>query len=71
MLPRRLRPALTARLLLRVIAMECGRLIEVRRCALTAALTGALRVIAPSRVSLDLRSGPQSIVLSDRSVSRV
>jgi len=60
-----------ARLLLRVIALEGGRLVEVRRCALSASLTGALRVIAPSKVSVDLRSGPQSIVLSDCPVSRV
>jgi len=60
-----------ARLLLRVIALEGGRLVEVRRCALSASLTGALRVIAPSEISVDLRSGPQSIVLSDCPVSRV
>lgn len=60
-----------ARLLLRVIALEGGRLVEVRRCALSASLTGALRVIAPSEVSVDLRSGSQSIVLSDCPVRRV
>ncbi|MFY9317024.1 MAG: hypothetical protein WAO95_15880 [Burkholderiales bacterium] len=60
-----------ARLRLRVIALEGGRLFEVRRCALSAALTGAMRVIAPSEVSVDLRSGPQLIVLSDCLVSRV
>jgi hypothetical protein len=55
----------TARLLLRVVALEGGRLVEVRRCALPAPLTGALRVVAPSEVAVDLRSGPRSIVWSD------
>jgi hypothetical protein len=54
-----------ARLRLRVIALEGGGLFEVRRCALSAPLTGAMRVTAPSQVSVDLRSGPQLIVLSD------
>lgn len=60
----------TARLNLRVIALEGGRLFEVRRCALPAPLTGAIRVIAPSVISVDLRSGPQSIMLNDCPVSR-
>jgi|CXWL01.1.fsa_nt_gi hypothetical protein len=60
-----------ARLSLRVIALEGGRLVEARRCALFAPLTGALRVIAPSEISVDLRSGPQSIVLSDCPARRV
>lgn len=58
-----------ARLLLRVVALEGERLVEVRRCALSSPLTGALRVIEHSEVSVDLRTGPQLIVWSDCPVS--
>lgn len=59
-----------ARQFLRVVALEGGRLVEVRRCALFTPLTGALRVIAQSEVSVDLRSGPRTIALSDCPASR-
>lgn len=51
-----------ARLQLRVIALEGGRLFETGRCALSAPVTGAMTVISPSAVSVGLLSGRQAIV---------
>lgn len=54
-----------SRLGLRMIAFEGGRLFEVGRCALSAPVTGALKVISPSEVSVGLYSGPEVIALKD------
>jgi hypothetical protein len=61
----------TTRRWLRVIAFEGGSLSEVRRCALPSSVTGAIRVISPSEVSVDLLSGRQAIVLDDCAAARV
>lgn len=50
-----------ARLQLRVVGLEAGRLVEVGRCALPAPVTGAMRAIPPLHVLLGLLSGPERI----------
>ena len=42
---------------LRVVGLERGRLVEIGRCRLPAPVTGPLRVISPSEISVGLRSG--------------
>jgi hypothetical protein len=59
------------RVRLRVIALEGGRLVEVGQCALSAAVTGAIRVISRSEVSVGLLSGRQVIALDDCAANRV
>jgi len=54
-----------ARLHLRIIALENGRLVETGRCALSAPVTGAIRLISPGEVSVGVLSGRQVIVLND------
>lgn len=53
------------RLLLRLIALEGGRLVEVGRCAVSAPVTGAIRVVSRIEVSIGLASGQRTIVLND------
>lgn len=53
------------RLRLRIIALEGGRLVEIGGCALSAPVTGAIRIISPSRVSVGLISERQEIVLDE------
>lgn len=53
------------RLRLRLIALEGSRLVEVGRCAVPAPVTGAVRVVSASEVSIGLASGQQRIALSD------
>lgn len=60
-----------SRLWLRVIALEGGRLTEVRRCALFTPVTGAIRVVSSSEVSVDLHSGRLVIALNDCPATRV
>lgn len=54
-----------ARLRLRLIALEGGRLVEVGRCAVAAPVTGPTKIVSPSEVSIGLASGQQAIVLND------
>lgn len=54
-----------SRLQLRVIALEDGRLFEAARCTLSAPVTGAIKVISPSTVSVGLLSGRQVIALGN------
>lgn len=53
------------RLALRVIEYRAGRLVEVGRCALPAAVTGELQLIAPYKISVDTGSQRRSIALDD------
>lgn len=53
------------RLKLRIIALEKGRLVEIRRCHLPAPVTGAIRVISPLQVSVGLLSGRHTIAPDD------
>lgn len=50
---------------LRVIGFEDGRLVETGRCALSAPITGEIRMISPSKVSVGLLSGRKVIDPSD------
>lgn len=59
----------TTRLHLRVIALEGARLLEVGQCALTAPVTGAVRVESKTEVSVGLATGRQLIVL-DKCLAR-
>lgn len=54
-----------ARLRMRITALEGGRLVEVGRCALPAPVTGAIRVVSPSEISVGLTTGRRIIVLDD------
>ena len=54
------------RLRLRLIALRNGRLVEVGRCAVPAPVTGPIRVVSTSEVSIGLASGQQTIVLGMR-----
>lgn len=54
-----------ARVQLRVVGLENGRLVEVGRCPLASPVTGAMKVISPADVSVGLLSGRQVIVPSD------
>jgi hypothetical protein len=53
------------RLRLRLVALEGGRLVEVGRCGVPAPVTGPIRVVSASEVSIGLASGQQRIVLGD------
>lgn len=53
------------RLQLRVIALVDARLVETGRCALRAPVTGAIRIISPTEVSVDLSTGRQVIAPKD------
>lgn len=53
------------RLHLRITGLEGDRLVEVGRCALPAPVTGAIRVVSPSEVSVGLATGRRTIVLDD------
>jgi hypothetical protein len=53
------------RLRLRLIALEGGGLVEVGRCAVPAPVTGAIRVVSTSVVSIGLASGQRMIALND------
>ncbi len=53
------------RLQLRIVGLENGRLVEIGRCPLLSPVTGAMRVISSSEVSLGLLSGRQLIVPND------
>jgi len=55
----------TARLHLRVVALERGSLIETGRCSLPAPLTGAIKRVSPREVSVRLGEKRQVIVLTD------
>lgn len=55
----------TTRLWLRLIALEGGGLVEVGRCAVPAPVTGAIRVVSSSAVSIGLASGRRMIALDD------
>jgi hypothetical protein len=55
----------TTRRHLRVIALECDRLVEVGRCALPAPVIGAMKVDGPSAVSVGLTTGRHRMVLDD------
>lgn len=50
---------------LRVVGLENGRLFDTGRCILPAPVTGAIKVISPSAVSIILRSGRQVILPKD------
>lgn len=50
---------------LRIVGLENGRLVETGRCTLSAPVTGAIRVISSSEVSIGLLSGRQVIVPKD------
>ena len=54
-----------ARLNLRIIALEPGRLVEVGRCALPAPVTDTIKLISPSVVSAGLATGQRNVVLED------
>lgn len=54
-----------ARLHLRVVALERGRLVETGRCALPVPLTGAIRLISPREISLGLAEMRQVIALDE------
>lgn len=53
------------RLHLRIIALEAGHLVEVGRCALSAALTGPIELISQGQISVGLVSGPQVLKPED------
>lgn len=55
----------TTRLQLRIIGLENGRLVETGRCPLPSPVTGPLRVISPSELSIGLLSGQRVIVPKD------
>jgi hypothetical protein len=59
------------RLHLRLVALEGGRLQEVRRCALPETLAGAVRVNAPSEVVVGLSAGQKVVALRDCAASVV
>lgn len=52
----------TTRVQLRVIGLENGRLVQTGRCALSAPITGEIRMISPSEVSVGLLSGREVVV---------
>ena len=55
----------STRLQLRIVGLENGRLVETGRCPLLSPVTGAMRGISPSEVSLGLLSGRKLIVPND------
>ncbi|MEO7245607.1 MAG: VCBS repeat-containing protein [Rubrivivax sp.] len=55
----------TTRLQLRIVGLENGRLVEVGRCALDSPVTGAIRVVSATEVSLGLRAG-RRVMAPDR-----
>ena len=50
---------------LRIIALVSDRLVEVGRCALPAAVTGAIKVVSSSEVSAGLTTGRHTLGLTD------
>lgn len=50
---------------LRIVGLENGRLVQTGLCTLSSPVTGAIRVISPSEVSIGLLSGRQVIVPND------
>jgi hypothetical protein len=52
------------RRLLRVVRLEKGRLVDVSHCPLTAPITGPIKVLSSTEVSVQLLSGPQVVVLN-------
>ncbi|MEF8730894.1 MAG: VCBS repeat-containing protein [Candidatus Accumulibacter meliphilus] len=50
---------------LRIIALHDGQLLETAHCPLAAALTGAIRQVSATEVSVELLSGPARIALQD------
>lgn len=50
---------------LRVVGMLRGRLVETARCALTAPINGAIRILSPGVVSVGLASGRERVALGD------
>jgi len=54
-----------ARERLRIIALQQGRLVERGRCALPAPVTGAVRMVSPAAVSVELATGPHTLALAD------
>lgn len=55
----------TSRMHLRLIALEGGRLVETGGCAMPAQVTGAVRVVSGTEVSVGLASGPRVFSLRD------
>ena len=51
----------TTRLQLRIIALENDRLVEAGRCALSAPITGSIKLISPGKVSVVTPSGQQLV----------
>lgn len=49
---------------LRIVALEGGRLLETGRCALSAPITGAIKLSSPGEVSVGTPSGRQLVNLS-------
>ena len=49
----------TTRSHLRVVGLENGRLLEIGRCALSAPVTGAIKVLSPWHISIDLLIRPE------------
>lgn len=54
-----------ARLALRIVTLENGRLVETGRCALAAPVTNAIRLISPREVAIGQGAGRQVIVPGD------
>ncbi len=50
---------------LRIIAFADARLVEMGRCELSSPVTGAIRVMPSSEITVDLLAGQQLIVLDD------
>ena len=50
---------------LRIMGLDNGRLVETRCCPLSAPISGSLRVISVSAVSVELASRPRAIAFAD------
>lgn len=53
----------TTRRHLRIVGLEAGRLIEIGRCALPAPVSGAIRALNNTEISVELSSGRHTIAL--------
>lgn len=53
------------RLYVRIITLENDRLVETGRCALSAPITGELKLISPREISVGTLSGRQVVALKD------
>lgn len=53
------------RRVLRIIALEGGRLVETARCVLAAPLAGAIKLSSPRQLSVELSTGRQVVALND------